>query len=97
MGVIILKFVHQFESGELQASVFQKGHRREHVDDDSNDTHVDHDNDNGDNNDKNDPNSQGCDSPCANLMHHSASETSTFAKTLQNCTFRQILQICINL
>ena len=63
MGVIFLKFVHQFESGELQASVFQKGHRREDTDDDSNDTHVDHDhdhdNDNGDNNDKNDANSQG--------------------------------------
>ena len=57
MGVIILKFVHQFESGELQASVFQKGHRREDTDDDGNDTHVDHDN--GDNNDKNDANSQG--------------------------------------
>ena len=61
MGVIILKFLHQFESGELQASVFQKGHRRQDIDDDSNDTHVDHDhdNDNGDNNDKNDANSQG--------------------------------------
>ena len=63
MGGIILKFVHQFESRKLQASVFEKGHRREDADDDSNDTHVDHDNDhdndNGDNNDKNDANSQG--------------------------------------
>ena len=63
MWVIILKFVHQFESGELQASVFQKGHRREDADDDSNDAQVDHDhdhdNDTGDNNDKNDANSQG--------------------------------------
>ena len=58
MGVIILNFVHQSDT-----SVFQKGHRREDTDDDSNDTHVDHDhdhdNDNGDNNDKNDANSQG--------------------------------------